>query len=231
MKIHATIAMTLALAACGEQRERPPSAPASQTPAPPPADSGSVPAPPPPSSGPCLGAAPGPGYECLQDCWPPVARAGDPPPPYRWMSPDEVKRRNLGGCPKCLRRGTKIATPSGDVAVEKIRVGDMVFTVDASGRKVATTVRLVSSTPAPRDHRMVRIRLADGRAVVASPGHPTAEGTGMGALSAGATLDHGRIVAVETLALDDDRTFDVLPDGETGRYWGDGILLGSTLSR
>lgn len=145
------------------------------------------------------------------------------------MSPDEVKRRNLGGCPKCLRRGTKIATPEGDVAVEKMHVGDRVFTVDPSGRKVVTIVRLVSSTPAPRDHRMVRIRLADGRVVVASPGHPTAEGMGMGALTTGATLDHGRIVAVETIPLDDDRTFDLLPDGETGRYWGDGVLLSSTL--
>jgi hypothetical protein len=147
------------------------------------------------------------------------------------MSPDEVRRRNLGGCPRCLRRGTKIATPSGDVPVERLHVGDAIFTMDPAGAKRATTVRLVSWTPAPRDHRMLRIRLADGRSVVASPGHPDGSGAPLRALTAGAALDKGRVAQVETVSLDDDRTFDVLPDGETGRYWADGVLLGSTLSR
>lgn len=76
---------------------------------------------------------------------------------------------------------------------------------------------------------MVRIVLGDGRSVVASPGHPTADGVGLGTLTAGASLDHARIVSMTQIDLDDDRTFDVLPDGETGRYWADGVLLGSTL--
>lgn len=188
-----------------------------------------MPAPPPPATGPCLGASPGAGYECLQECGPPVARVGDPAPAHRWMSPDEVRRRNLGGCPKCLRRGTKIATPRGDVPVDRLHASDPIFTTDSAGLRRATVVRLVSWTPAPRDYRMLRIRFVDGRTVVVSPGHPTAEGSALGSLSVGATLDHGRIANIETLSLDDDRTFDVLPEGDTGRYWADGVLLGSTL--
>jgi hypothetical protein len=144
------------------------------------------------------------------------------------MSPDQIRSRKMHGCPRCLRRGTKIATPSGDVAVERLHAGDAIFTTDGAGRKHATVVRLVSWTPAPREHRMVRIRLADGRSVVASPGHPTADGPALGTLATGAALDHGRVIAVETLNLDDDRTFDVLPEGDTGRYWADGVLLDST---
>jgi hypothetical protein len=134
-------------------------------------------------------------------------------------------------CPKCLRRGTKIATPGGEVAIERLHAGDPVFTTDAAGERRATTVRIVSWTPASREHRMLRVRFADGRTVVASPGHPTAEGSALGALSVGTALDNGRITSIETLSLDDDRTFDILPDGETGRYWADGVLLGTTLSR
>ena len=40
-------------------------------------------------------------------------------------------------CPICLTRGTRIATPSGDVAVEDLQVGDVVWTLDAAGARVA----------------------------------------------------------------------------------------------
>lgn len=175
----------------------------------------------------CSGNAPGPDYVCVRGCGRPVQRDTDPPPPMIWAKKSDLPLN----CPRCLRRGTKIATPTGDVAVERLHVGDPIFTVDAAGRRFATTVRLTSFTPAPRDHRMVRIRLADGRVLVASPGHPTIDGAGLGTLATGAVLDRAKVVSVETLDLDDDRTFDVLPEGGTGDYWADGVVLGSTLSR
>ncbi|OLC10508.1 MAG: hypothetical protein AUH39_01775 [Chloroflexi bacterium 13_1_40CM_67_9] len=110
-------------------------------------------------------------------------------------------------CPICLARGTRIATPSGDIAVEDLRVGDVVWTGDASGARVAAPLLQVGSTPVPATHRVVELRLSDGRTVDVSPGHPSAA---LSPYAGGAT-------------------FDVLPAGATGTYWANGVLLGSTL--
>ncbi len=165
----------------------------------------------------------------MQGCGPPVARAGDPPPGYHWLSPQQAESRRKFGCPICLPRTTRIATPRGDVRIDQLRVGDAVFTADAAGRRVVGTVRAVGSSPAPRHHRLVRLRLADGRILAASPGHPTAEGKPLADVSVGDRVDHVAVVAREQIAFDDDTTFDLLPDGNTGLYWADDVLVGSTL--
>src|SRR2546427_176860 len=72
-------------------------------------------------------------------------------------------------CPICLARGTRIATPTGEIAVEDLRVGDAVWTVDASGTRVAAPLVTVGSTPVPSTHQVVRLILSDGRAVSVSP--------------------------------------------------------------
>jgi len=119
----------------------------------------------------------------------------------------------------------------GEVPVEKLRVGDEVFTADRAGARVRSTVLAVSSTPVPWHHRLVRLRLADGRVVAASPGHLTADGIPLANVPVGDTLDHARVVAVEYVDYDGGATFDLLPEGPTGLYWADGVLLGSTLAR
>src|SRR5881628_2674840 len=55
-------------------------------------------------------------------------------------------------CPICLARGTRIATPSGDVAVEDLNVGDVVWTLDAAGARVALPLTEIGSTPVPASH-------------------------------------------------------------------------------
>src|SRR6266571_4942021 len=62
-------------------------------------------------------------------------------------------------CPICLARGTRIATPSGDIAVEDLRVGDVVWTLDAAGSRVALPLVDIGSTPVPATHRIVQLRL------------------------------------------------------------------------
>src|SRR5438445_2126666 len=89
-------------------------------------------------------------------------------------------------CPICLARGTRIATPSGDIAVEDLRVGDSVWTRNSSGARVAAPLVEIGSTPVPATHRVGRLVLSDGREVHVSPGHPTSDGRKVADLKAGA---------------------------------------------
>ena len=57
-------------------------------------------------------------------------------------------------CPICLAAGTLIETPDGTVAVERLRLGDPIWTLDVDGRRVAGTVIALGSTAAPAGHRV-----------------------------------------------------------------------------
>lgn len=132
-------------------------------------------------------------------------------------------------CPICLALGTRISTPGGEVAVQELRVGDVVWTVDVNGARIAAPLVTVGSTPVPATHQIVHLILDDGRLVFVSPGHPTADGRHVGDLAAGDTLDGARIVSVDRAAYSGGATYDILPAGATGAYWANGVLLGSTL--
>jgi hypothetical protein len=90
-------------------------------------------------------------------------------------------------------------------------------------------VRLVFSRPAPPDHAVVRITLADGRVVSASRGHPDPTGRPLADLQAGDRLDGSPVVRVELVPLAGERTWDLLVSGPTGLYFADGVALRSTL--
>jgi len=132
-------------------------------------------------------------------------------------------------CPICLARGTLIDTPSGPVRVDQLRLGDPVWTLDGSGRRIAGTVIALGSTPAPAGHHVVRLVLADGRAVTASPGHPLADGRLLGDIRIGDLVDGSRVVTADLVPYGADETFDLVASGPTGFYLADGIPLGSTL--
>lgn len=144
-----------------------------------------------------------------------------------------VSGRTPGGflnCPICLSAGTFIDTPRGPVAVTDLGVGDVVWTLDASGHRVGAPVVATGSVEAPTGHAVLRVTLSDGRTVTASPGHPTSDGRALGGLAVGDRLDGSAVVAIERLPYRG-RTYDLLPAGPTGAYWADGVLLGSTLRR
>ena len=143
-----------------------------------------------------------------------------------------IASRQIGqrlNCPICLVDSTAIETPAGSVRVTDLRVGDLVWTPAPGGGRMAAPLIAVGSMDAPAGHEVLRITLADGRSVTASPGHPTADGRWVGALAAGDALDGSRVSSVERLPYRG-RTYDVLPAGPTGAYWADGVLLGSTLA-
>jgi hypothetical protein len=133
-------------------------------------------------------------------------------------------------CPICLAANTLIATPSGAVRVADVKLGMLVWTAAADGSRVAAPVLEVGSTPVPAGHLMVHLMLADGRELLASPGHRTADGRPVGALAVGDPVDGSTVTVWELVPYDGDRTYDLLPAGPTARYWADGIPLASTLT-
>lgn len=178
----------------------------------------------------CTDPQPTPAHVCTQDCGPPVAREGDPPPPWRWLSPEEVEARDRGGCPRCLPPWARIATPEGDVAIADLALGARVFTIDEAGRRQVGVVVRMGSTVIRGAHHMLRVTLADGRVVTASPEHPVGDGRSFAMLAVGARLDASTVRSVERVTFAGDRTWDLLPSGPTGLYIADGVVMGSTLS-
>ena len=113
--------------------------------------------------------------------------------------------------------------------VENLRPGDSIWTVDATGTRVASTIDRVGSVPVPSSHQVVHVVLSDGRSLYVSPGHPLTDGRHAGDLRAGDTLDGATVLSADLTDYDGGRTFDVLPAGDTGFYWANGILIASTL--
>ena len=144
-----------------------------------------------------------------------------------------IEQRDAGfpTCPICLAGQTQIDTPGGPVAVEDLRVGDVVWTVDAAGARVSTAILTTVRVLVPAQHRMVHVVLDDGRELWASPGHPTSDGRALLDLKLGERLGGALITRVESVDYDQPATYDLLPAGGTGFYWANGILLASTLAK
>ncbi|MBI2056425.1 MAG: Hint domain-containing protein [Candidatus Sungbacteria bacterium] len=165
-------------------------------------------------------------YRCIQKCGPPVVREDDTSSPgYSCQLEGYLKI-----CPICLAENTLIDTPAGAMAVQNLQKGMEVWTVDILGKRVAEHILQTSRTPVPATHEVVRIMLEDGRELFVSPGHPTSDGRTMGELRKGEQLDNSSIVRLQRISYQKKYTYDILPSGETGFYWANGILVKSTLS-
>lgn len=134
-------------------------------------------------------------------------------------------------CPICLAIGTTIATPDGDVRVEDVRLDMAVWSLDGAGRRIVATVLRIGRTPVPASHAVVRLELADGRVVRASPGHPLADGRLLGSLRAGDIVDGSAVHLARLEPYRSGFTYDLLTSGADSAYLAGGILLASTLER
>jgi hypothetical protein len=132
-------------------------------------------------------------------------------------------------CPICLAKGTRIDTPTGQLPIEELKPGMMVWTLDGLNEKVSVPIIAVTRVAVPAGHTMIRLRLNDGRDLQVSPGHPTASGGKVADLKTGAEYDHGVVAVARLEVYEGAETFDLLPAGVTGFYWANGILLASTL--
>lgn len=141
-----------------------------------------------------------------------------------------IGRINIGtGGGTCMPINTLVSTPKGLIFIQDLSVGDLIWTINQVGEKVATAIESVITRPAPQTHQMAYITLCDGRQVTTSPNHPTIEGVKIRDLRVGDILDNSPILQIEYLPYEEGVIFDILPSGETGGYWANGVLLGSTL--
>lgn len=131
----------------------------------------------------------------------------------------------MQSCNKCLDARTQIATPDGDVAIARLRVGDRVI-VDRGGKRVVTTIAAVQRVAAR--HALRRVRLADGRVVGGAPLHPFADGRGIGAVELGDRVDGSAVVEIVDLPYSDGHAYDILPLLD-GAYIAGGLPLRSTM--
>ena len=140
-----------------------------------------------------------------------------------------VGKPPYGGCPICLASNSLIDTPSGLVVVKDLQIGMPVWTTDKTGQRISGVVIKTSKVLVPPTHQMVHLILNDGRELFVSPGHPTIDGRTVGNLEPGDLYDGIYVVSTKRVSYGENATYDILPSGDTGFYWANGILIGSTL--
>lgn len=111
-----------------------------------------------------------------------------------------------------------------------LRPGMSVYTMDMDGNKTIMPIELVSKVSVPDSHVMCHLILSDGRELFVTGGHPTADDRLVSDLNLGDMIDGAKLISVANVRYTGGYTYDLLPAGDTGYYWANGVLLGSTLS-
>jgi hypothetical protein len=138
-----------------------------------------------------------------------------------------------GTCPKgcvfciCADPDTPVATPSGEVPIADLRIGDLVYSIDENGIVVVPLLQ-VNRTEV-ENHTVLSIRLESGREIRVSAGHPLGDGRLLSDLEVGETLHGVTIQSIGEVAYDRPVTHDILPATSTGIYFAAGVPIGSTL--
>lgn len=140
-----------------------------------------------------------------------------------------VGEQPAGGCPICLSGNALIDTPNGNVNIKELKIGMSVWTSDMSGHRQPAIILKTGKTRASPTHKMIHITLDDGRELLVSQEHPTTDGRVFGDVKPGDILDGSYVKSAEPVPYNQKYTYDILPSGETGFYWANGILVGSTL--
>jgi thermitase len=135
------------------------------------------------------------------------------------------------GCsfPICLAKNTLIDTPHGQIKVQTITEGDSIWTLTKDGHKVASRVLKISHTKVPPTHKVVHLVFSNGKELFVSRGHPTADGRTVEKLVVGDIVSGLTVVKTEVIPYSYEYTYDLLPAGETGFYFANGVRMGSTL--
>jgi hypothetical protein len=98
--------------------------------------------------------------------------------------------------PNCLSCDTLISTPEGNIRVSDLRTGMVIFTLDMAGNKVIEPVELVMKLSGAEGYDLRHIVLTDGRELIVSGTHPTAEYGRIADFCPGDMLDGSMIVSM-----------------------------------
>jgi len=129
----------------------------------------------------------------------------------------------------CLSADTQIDTPNGKINVKDIRDGTIVWSVDKSHNKIQSKIIMINKVFVGDAHKVIDLQLADGRELFASPNHPTYDGGIIADLKVGEIYDESTVKSMELVEYKHQFTYDILPDTQTGDYFANDILVGSTL--
>lgn len=155
-----------------------------------------------------------------------LERAFNNPRVYKWRDTGTSDQDGRG---ECLPGDVLITTPIGSVPIKSLKVGDFVWTSDKSGRKVKSRIIQNCRRVVPKNHKIAHLILKDGRELFVSAYHPTITGKPVIGLNRGQFFDGSLVCSINVIPYKGKYTYDILPAGETGSYWANNILLGSTL--
>ncbi len=105
----------------------------------------------------------------------------------------------------------------------------LVWTSDRLGHRQPAIIIKIGKAQVPSTHKIVHLVLDNGRELFASQGHPTADDRTFGDIKLGDIIDKSYVKSVKLVPYDQVYTYDILPSGDTGFYWANKILVGSTL--
>ena len=130
------------------------------------------------------------------------------------------------GCPVplCLSPDTRIKTPGIQKRIADIMVGDKVITETGEIVKVKETVQVEA-----KKHKILKVTFNDTTVLEVSPGHPIGDGEEFNDLRVGSYLDGRMVISIKKVPYNYKYTYDILPDSKSGKYYANGILVGSTL--
>jgi hypothetical protein len=135
----------------------------------------------------------------------------------------------FGGCPICLSANSVIKTPNGDVNVKDIRDGMVVWSTNSNGIMIKSKVVKINNVFVGDTQKIIDLQLDDGRELFVSPNHPTYDGRIIADLKVGEKYDGSTVKSTKLVQYKYEFTYDILPDSQTGNYFANGILVGSTL--
>ncbi len=163
------------------------------------------------------------------------------PNEYLYVIGGEFVIGPLNSC-KCMPNTARILTSQGEKQIDNIQIGDSVYTFNNIDGKFLAPIIQVNKILVQKDYIMTKITLEDGRSIQASPKHPIPierdyatssknqyEELLFSEIKIGDHIDRTRVVFIEFVNYNGGFTYDILPAGESGYYWADGILVGSTL--
>ncbi len=143
---------------------------------------------------------------------------------------------------RCMPNTARILSSRGEIQIDNIQIGDSVYTFNYFHGKIMEPIIQVNKILVQKDYIMTKITLEDGRCIQASPKHPIPiekdylnssktqyEELLFSEIKIGDYVDNSRVSSIELVNYNGGFTYDILPAGESGYYWADGILVGSTL--